>query len=124
MPNSTITLKNSLNADVVFNLQSVDGTKAVYIDSSSTMQAPRLLVVNVATKRPGAKGSDRASVVFQNIKINPDNGATEVLSDQSSRTRPRTTLFSTQEAADAAAFVKNYRLLAGVEDAFDEGRVL
>jgi len=124
MASPSITLKDSANADVIFNLQSVVGTKATYIDASSNTTSPRLLIVNVDSKKPGAKGSDRAQVLYQSIKIDTVTGASVVLSDQSGRTRPRTTLFSAKEQLDAAAFVKNYRLLSGVEDAFDEGRVL
>lgn len=124
MPLSTITLKDSANVDRVFNLQSSIGTKAVYIDSTSTTQAPRLLIVTNATKQPGSKGSDRASILYQDIRIDPVTGSPVVLSETGGRTHPRSTLFVAKDKADALAFAKNYRALSGVEDAFDEGRVL
>lgn len=118
---STFTVKkNDGTTDVVYTLQGNSTTEASYIDTTSSLSAPRKAIVSHQLKPTGSQGSDRHQVLFQSVVLDANN-VPHTISVNMMLTVPRATVATDTLVLDAIAATVNYLGLSGIRAALIDG---
>lgn len=106
--------------DVSYQLASTQGREAVYMDASSSLSAPRMIKVGHALKPTGQKGSDRHTVLSQQVVLDANN-VPYTISHSQTWTIPRAAVVTDALSKDTLSAGVNYLNLSGVKDALIDG---
>lgn len=118
---NTFTVKKADGAtDVVYSLQSAASDSASYIDTTSSLSAPRTVKVSHSIKPIGSSGSDRHTILAQSVVLDANN-ASHIMSAALTWTVPRATSATDALSKDVLAALINYLALSGVKDALIDG---
>lgn len=118
---NTFTIKKADGTtDVVYSLQSAASDSASYIDTTSSLSAPRTVKVSHTIKPIGSSGSDRHTVLAQSVVLDANN-ASHIMSASLTWTVPRAAVATDTLSKDVLAAMVNYLNLSGVRDALIDG---
>lgn len=106
--------------DVAYQLQSAAADSASYIDTTSSLSAPRVFKVSHSIKPVGSAGSDRHTVLAQSVVLDANNVA-QIMSASLTWTVPRSACATDALSKDVLAALVNYLNLSGVKDALIDG---
>lgn len=112
--------KSDGTTDVVYSLQGSAANEASYIDATSSLSAPRRVVVSHNIKPIGNSGSDRHTVLAQSVVLDTNNVA-HVTSASCTITVPRASVATDTVVLDCIAALTNYLALTGVKAALIDG---
>lgn len=120
----TFTVKKSDGTtNVVYTLRSASGNAAEYVDATSSPSAPRLAKVSHSLKPIGSRGSDRHTILLQNVILDSDN-VPHIVSASVTITVPRAAVVTDVIVKDVIAATTGYLALPGVVDATIDGITL
>lgn len=105
MYSTSITLKNKALADVVFNKISSTATESTFLDASTTLSAPRRVIVKHTMAKDGVEGVDRHLISVPVTKLDASNKP-KVLTVNLSVQAPRGVI-TRADIDDALALAKN-----------------
>lgn len=118
---NTFTIKKADGTtDVVYSLQSAASDSASYIDTTSSLSAPRTVKVSHTIKPIGSSGSDRHTVLAQSVVLDANN-TSHIMSASLTWTVPRAAVATDTLSKDVLAAMVNYLNLSGVRDALIDG---
>lgn len=118
---TTFTVKKADGTtDVAYQLQSAAADSASYIDTTSTLAAPRVIKISHSIKPIGSAGSDRHTVLAQSVVLDANNVA-QIMSASLTWTVPRSASATDALSKDVLAALVNYLNLSGVRDALVDG---
>lgn len=120
MLNNFTVKKADGTTDVVYSLQGTSSSDASYIDSTSSLSAPRIVKVSHQLKPVGSTGSDRHSVIAQAVVLDANN-VPHTMSASLTWTIPRAAVATDTLSKDVLAAVLGYLGLSGVKDAMIDG---
>lgn len=120
MQNQFTVKKNDGTTDVIYTLQAPSEFKASYIDTTSSLSAPRKLTVVNTLKAIGQTGSDRHQVLCQHVYLDANNIA-QVVSANITLSVPRNAVITDTLVLDCLMAPINYLQQAGVKTALLDG---
>lgn len=103
---TSITLKNALNADVVFVRLSDDGSSSTYSRRDATIGLPQNLGLSNTMAPVGQTGNDKYLVKFTKAKVHATTGKVEQMTMNFTMSIPRS--FLDEDVNDGAAFLKSF----------------
>lgn len=120
----SFSVKKSNGTDsTIFALRSAGGTTVEYVDTSSSPAAPRQMKISHAMKPIGSRGSDRHTVLVQNVVLDSEN-TPHIISTSVTITVPRAAVVTDTLVKDVIVAATGYLALPGVSDALLDGITL
>jgi hypothetical protein len=108
----TLTIANSVPADVDFTKTSDDSVKTVFTDDESVIGLPTTLTIMHNIAKPGVTGVDRHTVKYSLIAAD-DSSRLSVLPISITISKPRT-LITEQQVLDGVTILKNFLTAANI----------